>query len=105
METKLISYESLENLLGQRDRQEASTNRGVLRAAKAVLRRAIREELTPRQRQCVELYFFGELTEEQVGRELGVEKSTVCRHLQKAKRRLAQAVSYAGTVCRALPED
>lgn len=65
------------------------------KALPAVLRLAIEQELTPRQRQCVELYFFRRLTMEQVGEALGIGKATVCRHLQKSKRRLGRALSYA----------
>ncbi len=102
MATKLISYDKIENLLGHWD-QEESTNRGELKAAKAALRAALFQELTQRQRQCVQLYFYEKLTEEETGRRLGVSKSTVCRHLQKAKRRLGRAVSYAGAARFSLP--
>ncbi len=105
METRLLSYDRMENLLGRQDRQEESTNRGNLLAAKAVLREAIGQELTGRQKECVLLYFFEGLTEEEAGKRLGVSKSTVCRHLQRAKRRLKRAVMYAGTACRALPPE
>lgn len=60
-----------------------------------LLKRAIDQELTPRQRECVQLYFFRNLTMEQVGEELGIGKATVCRHLQKAKGRLSRALGYA----------
>lgn len=60
-----------------------------------LLKRAIDQELTSRQRQCVQLYFFRKLTMEQVGEELGIGKATVCRHLQKAKGRLSKALGYA----------
>ena len=53
-------------------------------AALRLLRLAVRQELTPRQRQCVELYFFQ-----------GMTMATVCRHLQKSKKRLGRALSYS----------
>ncbi len=105
METKLVSYDRLENTLGCFDWETESTNLGDLRAAKAVLRVALSQELTDRQLECVRLYFYEGLTEEQTARRLGLTKSTVCRHLQKAKRRLEKAVSYAGAARRKILED
>jgi len=102
MTTQLVSYDRLENVLGRPDFEEESTNLGNLRAAKAVLQAALELELTDRQRDCVRLYFYEGLTEEETGRRLGITKSTVCRHLQKAKKRLGKAVSYAGTARRTL---
>ena len=94
MAVKLFSYDMLQNTLGQEDGTEESTNLGNLQVAKAVLRSAISQELTQRQLECVQLYFYEGLTEAAIGKRLGVSKSTVCRHLQKAKRRLGRAVSY-----------
>lgn len=73
----------------------ASTNRGELNQAGKVLRMAMEQDLTPRQRQCIELCVFQGLTLKEAGVLLGVNKSTVCRHLEKAKNRLEHAVSYA----------
>lgn len=94
MAVKLISYDKIEKLLGRNDFEEESTNRRDISAAKAVLRTALKLELTERQRECVRLYFYENMTEEQTANELGITKSTVCRHLQKAKRRLGRAVYY-----------
>ena len=69
-------------------------NQGPREAALRVLQAAMELELTPRQRQCMELCVLGGLSQEAAGRLLGVNKATVCRHLQKSKRRLARAVRY-----------
>lgn len=61
-----------------------------------VLRLALQQELTPRQRQCMELCVLQGLSQVEAGRQLGVNKATVCRHLQKAKRALRRAAGYAG---------
>ena len=52
-------------------------------------------EAALRQRQCVELYFFQGMTMEEAGKALGIGKATVCRHLQKSKKRLGRALSYS----------
>lgn len=68
-----------------------------------LIRLAMEQELTPRQRQCVELYYFDRLTMEEIGRELGIGKATVCRHLQKSKKRLGRALGYAALKPRPAP--
>lgn len=105
MVTRTVSYDRLENILGRQDFAEESTNLGNLQAAKAVLRAALTQELTARQQDCVRLYYYEGLTEEVTGRQLGITKSTVCRHLKKAKKRLGKAVSYGGTAYRAAAKE
>ena len=48
------------------------------------------------KRQCMELCVLQGLSQVEAGRQLGVNKATVCRHLQKAKRALRRAAGYAG---------
>lgn len=95
MKTYFLSYEEMKNLLGQPDHREESSNRSDLESVRSVLRRAIRRELTPRQLECVQFYFYQKMTQEQIAQALGISKPTVCRHLQKAKLRLKRALSYA----------
>ena len=63
-----------------------------------LLRLVVERELTGRQRQCVELYYFQGMTMEAVGQQLGLNKATVCRHLQKARGRIKRVMGYAGWV-------
>lgn len=93
MRTKLLSLEGLEYTLAAPS-GERKTNRKFQRL-QAQLHRAVAQELTDRQRTCVELYFYRQLTEQQVADELGIGKATVCRHLQKAKARLGKVLRYA----------
>ncbi len=67
-------------------------NRG---RAQRILAAAMEWDLTERQRECVELYFFDKLTMDEIATRLNVDKSTVCRHLKKAKLRLKRAFAYA----------
>ena len=105
MGNRIVSFDALENILGQSDNGKESTNLGNLQAAKAVLRSALSQELTARQLECVSLYFYEGLTEEEVGKRLGVSKSTVCRHLQKAKLRLSKAIGYGETARQFFPKE
>ncbi len=59
-----------------------------------VMRQACKRELTPRQQQMVQLYFFENLTMPMIAHRLGVNKSTVSRCIGAAKRRIAPCVRY-----------
>lgn len=59
------------------------------------LKEAIESDLTPRQRTYLSAYFFEELTMEEIGERYGVNKSTVCRTIQRARRRLNRALKYS----------
>ena len=52
------------------------------------LRRVIREELTPIQKEIVLAYYFQKQTMVAIARERGVNKSTVCRTLHRAEDKL-----------------
>ncbi len=57
---------------------------------------AINEELTPRQRQLVGLYYSQQLTMTEIGRRQGLAVSTVSRTLKRARARLKRALRYGG---------
>ena len=69
-------------------RQNASDNGEQLDRLRRGLRRAREQELTPRQRQMLELYFDRGMNIPQIAGELGVNPSTVSRTLRRAKDRL-----------------
>ena len=58
------------------------------------LRRVIEAELTPRQKQTLTAYYFQQQTIPEIAREQGVNKSTVCRTLHRAERRLQILLKY-----------
>lgn len=45
---------------------------------------AAMSKLTERQQEVVQLYFYKGMTQEEIGAELGLDKSTVCRNLSGA---------------------
>lgn len=94
MVSKRIPWEKAQVFLAEGS--PAPQDRPAQEAALRLLRLAVRQELTPRQRQCVELYYFRGMTMEETGKALGIGKATVCRHLQKSKKRLGRALSYGG---------
>ena len=58
------------------------------------LRRVIEVELTPRQKQTLTAYYFQQQTIPEIARERGVNKSTVCRTLHRAEKRLRRSLRY-----------
>lgn len=58
------------------------------------VRRVIEEELTPNQREVLLAYYFGNLNTTEIARERGVEKSTVCRTLHRAEKRLRRFLRF-----------
>ena len=77
------------------NRQNAGDNSEQLDRLRRSLRRAREQELTPRQRQTLELYFDQGMTIPQIARELGVNRSTVSRTLRRARDRLYRCLRYA----------
>lgn len=77
------------------NRQHAADNSEQLDRLRRNLRRAREQELTPRQRQMMELYFEQGLTMPQIAARLGVTTSTVSRTLRRARDRLRRCLRYA----------
>ena len=59
------------------------------------LRRAREQELTPRQREILALYYDRGLKMPQIARKLGINRSTVSRAVKRAKERLYRCLRYA----------
>lgn len=55
---------------------------------------ALREDITPRQREVLLLYYSHGYTMEEIGAKLGVHKSTVSRTIQRGERRLQRCLRY-----------
>lgn len=72
---------------------DAVDNRRQLTQMRCLLREGVSRCLTPRQRQVVELYYYKQLTMTQIAEQLGVNPSTVSRHLKAARGRLMQFTS------------
>lgn len=58
------------------------------------LRRVIDNELTEHQRLVIQEYYLAGKTMSQIARERGVNKSTVCRTIQRAERRMRRCLRY-----------
>ena len=64
-------------------------------ALSARLGRALREEVTPRQREVLALYYGEGLTLDQIGQRLGVARCTVSRTLKRGEDRLRRCLRYS----------
>ena len=94
MRAKRVALEQVSGLsLIQPGPGEGGTS-PLAKVPKKLLQMAVAQELTPRQQECVTLYYFQRLTMEEIGRQLGIGKATVCRHLQNSKKRLARVLAY-----------
>lgn len=58
------------------------------------LGRCLREDVSPRQRTMLALYYGQKLSQPQIAARLGVNKSTVCRTLKRGERRLQRCLRY-----------
>lgn len=72
----------------------AEDNSAQLSAVKRNLARALREDVTARQRQVLLLYYAEGLNTRQIGEKLGVDKSTVARTIKRGEARLRRCLRY-----------
>jgi DNA-directed RNA polymerase specialized sigma24 family protein len=75
---------------GRRDAARRARRKKVLLAW---VRLQMLERLTPRERECMELYYFEGLTLEAAGARTGTNRSSVCRGVQRGLRKLQQAAA------------
>jgi RNA polymerase sigma factor (sigma-70 family) len=73
---------------------EMNTNSAELTRLKRNLLMALEEDVTPRQREVLMLYYSQQKTMQEIGEILGVNKSTVCRTLKRAEKRLYRLLRY-----------
>ena len=56
--------------------------------------RALREDVTEKQRQALLLYYAEGLNMREIGEQLGVDKSTISRTIKRGERRLQRCLRY-----------
>lgn len=57
-------------------------------------KRLLREDLTERQFQIMEMRYVGEMSQIEIAKQLNVAPSTVCRTLKRAEARMRKAARY-----------
>jgi len=73
----------------------AETNDEDVARLKRALAVAIQEELTDRQSQLLQMYFFEGKTTVKIAKELGINRSTASRIINRALRRLEKVLKYS----------
>lgn len=75
---------------------ESGNNNNILQRLKMkkIMKRAITYELTPKQRYCLCEHFLKGRSMKSIARELGLNPSTVTRHIQNALSRLQRVAKY-----------
>ena len=85
---KALEYMSLRRFLRDVEEGEGVTARR--------LKKALRSELTPRQREYVERYYLRQMRMQDIAEELGVNVSTVSRTIKRGRARLHRCLRYGG---------
>ena len=98
MPRDVLSLDQLRSVTGTAFGDTAANHKR-RQAALHVLRLALQQELTPRQRQCMELCVLQGLSQVEAGRQLGVNKATVCRHLKRPSGPCAGRRAMPGCRC------
>lgn len=75
-------------------RQMAADNSKEVSRLKRNLIRALQEDVTPRQRQALLMYYGEGLNMREIGERLGVDKSTVSRTIKRGEHRLQRCLRY-----------
>ena len=75
-------------------RQVAETNTAEIDRLKRNLIHAIREELTPRQREMLYLYYSQQVNMPAISKQMGVSVSTVSRTIKRAEGKLQRCLRY-----------
>lgn len=73
---------------------EENSNTDTLNTLKRNLTMALRQEVTARQLECIRLYYAERLTMKEIGRRLGVDRSTVSRNLRRGEANLRRCLRF-----------
>lgn len=76
-------------------REEAGDNSIQMQRLKRNLRRALEQELTPKQRLFVTMHYLENMSMTEIAREFGVNVSTVSRTVKRGKYRLEKCLQWS----------
>lgn len=96
MRTKVLPFTSVDTnrIMFNSIIPQISTNLVDRNKMKQIMSKAIYNELTAMQRLCIVEHFFNNKKQIEIANELGVNASTVSRHINKGKKRLKNIASY-----------
>ena len=82
-----------------------NTNTSTMSRMKRNLIRALREDVTEKQRQALLLYYGEGLNMKEIGARLGVDRSTVSRNIMRGEARLRRCLRYGAEIFLRPPEE
>lgn len=96
MRTRLIHInERNENYVGfQQYNKDRNTNAASINRMKRILAKAIESELTPLQKHCFTEHFLNGKKQKEIAEQLGLNCSTVSRHIAAGKKKLKTIANY-----------
>lgn len=94
MDRTTFSLEIFGDRMKPSDFMSSGTNVKQVSYLKSQLKKAMQSELTERQRAILWDFYFEGKTVTEISETLGVNKSTVSRHLKRSKEKLRQVLSY-----------
>ena len=96
MKTKIIHFtnENTSKILFSNFNPNSTTNSESRRKMKEIISKAIVTELTDIQRICLTEHYLNDKKQKEIASELGLNASTVSRHITKARRKLQNIASY-----------
>ncbi|MDD6988340.1 sigma-70 family RNA polymerase sigma factor [Ruminococcus sp.] len=96
MKTKIIHFtnENTSKILFSSFNPNGTTNSESRRRMKEIISKAIVTELTDMQRICLTEHYLNDKKQKEIASELGLNASTVSRHISSARRKLQNIASY-----------
>ena len=85
--------ESLAGFLKYKESTQ-STNEIEHRKLLKIMSKIISSELTDRQKECLVMHYYNNLNICQIAAKLNIDKSTVSRHVSRAKCKIKRILSY-----------
>lgn len=96
MKTKIIHFtnENTSKILFSSFKPNGTTNSESRKRMKEIISKAIVTELTDMQRICLTEHYLNAKKQKEIAFELGLNASTVSRHISSARRKLQNIASY-----------
>jgi len=76
------------------DNADGEGNQAVRKIAKKALKKVVEEQLSARQKQFIVLYYYKEMNIPEIAEMCGVNVSTVCRTLNRARQNIYKYMKY-----------
>lgn len=96
MKTKIIHFtsENTSKILFSSFNPNGTTNSESRKKMKEIISKAIVTELTDMQRICLTEHYLNDKKQKEIASELGLNASTVSRHISSARKKLQNIASY-----------